>query len=124
LGERLMLRDPRELELLVTGGCAALHTALQEASVHEFLSRQSACEASALLQWNGDGDALLPLLSENTLRVLDEAFRPRRHVTRSWRKLHETVEGCRTRREWQQAMQAWLDADENLADDDEIELGD
>jgi hypothetical protein len=75
------------------------------------------------LQWNGDGDALLPLLSENTLRVLDEAFRPRRHVTRSWRKLHETVEGCRTRREWQQAIQAWLDADENLADDDEIELG-
>jgi hypothetical protein len=123
LGERLILRDPREVEALATSGIAALHMALQETSVREFLSRQSEHEASALLQWSGDGDMLLPLLSDNALRVLDEAFRPRRRVARSWQQLRESVEGCRTRREWEQAIRAWLDADENLADDDEIELG-
>jgi hypothetical protein len=124
LGERLMLRDPCELESIVASGIGALHTALQESSVREFLSRQTEHEASALLQWNGDGDTLLPLLSNNILRVLDEAFRPRRRVVRSWHQLREDVQACRTRREWRQVMLAWLDADENLADDDEIELCD
>ncbi|HEX8238049.1 MAG TPA: DUF6079 family protein [Abditibacteriaceae bacterium] len=124
LGERLVLRDPHELEAIVTIGIAALHTALQETSVREFLSRQSEHEASALLQWNGEIDTLLPLLTDNALRVLNEAFRPRRCITRSWQQLRKDVQACRTRREWRQAMLSWLDADENLADDDEIELKD
>lgn len=124
LGERLTLRDPLEHEAIVASGIGALHTALQETSVRDFLSRQNVAESSSLLQWNGDADALLPLLSDNTLRVLDEAFRPRRHVTRSWQQLREDVQDCRTRREWQQTMLAWLDASEHLSEDDEIQLGD
>jgi hypothetical protein len=124
LGERLMLRAPHEVEAIVANGISALHTALQESSMREFLSRQSEHKASALLQWNGDGDTLLPLLYDNTLRVLNEAFRPRRRVARSWGQLREEVQACHTRREWQQAMVAWLDAGEHLGEDDEIELHD
>jgi hypothetical protein len=124
LGERLMLRDPHILEAAVTNGTGALHRALQETSVRDFLSRQNEHKASTLLQWNGDSDTLLPLLSDSALRVLDEAFRPRRRVVRSWHQLREDIQACRTRREWRQAMLAWLDADENLADEDEIEVRD
>lgn len=148
LGERLLLRDPREIETLVEAGVTALCDALHEPATRDYLSRREA--AAGLLLWSdhknfsieqaaadgaspdgaatddssndGDGAALLPLLSESALQLLDEAFRPRRRVVRSLSALREQVEGCRTRAEWQRALLLWLDGGDALSDDDELEL--
>ncbi|HVF10328.1 MAG TPA: DUF6079 family protein, partial [Abditibacteriaceae bacterium] len=94
-GERLKLRDPRELELLAEQGIAALGSTLQEGPVRDYLARQAA--GRDLLEWDGAGETLLPLLSEETLAVLSEALRPRRCVTRTLSELAASFESCRTR---------------------------
>jgi hypothetical protein len=119
-GERLKLRDPRELESIVEQGLAALGSTLQEESVRDYLSRQAA--GRDLLEWDGAGETLLPLLNDETLAVLNEALRPRRRVTRDLSELAQSLEACRTRADFQTVFNSWLDGGDNLADDDEIAL--
>ncbi len=139
LDARLTLRDPREIEALVQSGIASFRAALQEVAPHEYLKRFSQCEP--LLEWsqrqgdeaNSEGaqsegaqtdDALLPLLSDEVLEALGEAFRPRRRVARSWTALRQATASCRTRSEWQRAFALWLDGDDAPGEEDEIELSD
>lgn len=133
LGQRLQLRDPREIESILLDGLAALRAALREPAAREYLSRHE--EAAALLTWsdadNGGHDnsanggaTLLPLLTDDALQRLDEAFRPRRRVARSWSALRDDTKNCRTRAQWHSALMKWLDANDQLQDDDEIELSD
>lgn len=128
LGARLVLRDPSKIEASIAAGLAAFRAALQEAPSHEYLLRFPPC--APLLEWSegepGEDNleqadvALLPLLSDEVLRALDEAFRPRRRVARSWAALREATASCRTRGEWRRAFALWLDGEDNLGDDDEI----
>ncbi len=140
LGARLLLRDPREIETLVEAGVTALRDALHEPTVRDYLSRRET--AADLLLWsdgknfsieqaesnedsaNEGGTALLPLLTDDVLRQLNEAFRPRRRVARSLSALRQQVKICRTRAEWQRTLLLWLDGDDALSDDDEIEVSD
>ena len=119
-GERLMLRDPRELEALAAQGFVALEAALREDGVRAYLARRSA--GGALLDWDGAPENLLPRLSDEALHDLNEALRPRRCVTRSWSRLQSGLAACRTRDDFLAAFRGWLDGGENLADDDEIVL--
>lgn len=65
---------------------------------------------------------LWPLLSADGFRVLEEAFRPRRLVSRSWAQLAEQTRDCRTKKQWRETFLVWLDGEENLNDADEIRL--
>ena len=120
-GERLKLRDPRELELILEQGIAVTGSALREAAVRDYLGRQPA--GADLLEWDGAGEMLLPLLNDQALSVLDEALRPRRRVTREASALTESFQACRRRSDFYSAFNLWLDGGESLADDDEIDLG-
>jgi hypothetical protein len=75
------------------------------------------------LNWSSN-ENLLPLLSDEVLRLLDEAFKPRRRVTRSIQELSAQLKNCRTRSEFETAFLIWLDANENLSNDDEVHLQD
>ncbi|MDQ3812919.1 MAG: FUSC family protein [Armatimonadota bacterium] len=119
-GERLKLRDPRELEALVAQGLAALQATLREDNVRHYLARRAA--DGALLEWNGVAETLLPLLTDEALHDLDDALRPRRCVSRSWSRLQESLTDCRTRDDYLTAFRVWLDDGENLTDEDEIVL--
>ncbi len=122
--ERLALRDPREIAAIGDQVLASLRLALRETSVAATLAAQPSGEA--LLQWNERGDAeseaLLPLLSDAALRLLDEALRPHRQTQRSLAALEEKFASCRTRRDFLEAFTHWLDAGEHLNDNDHVIL--
>jgi hypothetical protein len=128
LGQRLLLRDPRELEVIAHNGLETFRQALREDDVQRFLSQNES--GAPLLEWlddvnsdvESDATTLLPLLSHDTIQLLDEAFRPRRRVARSWPQLESSTRLCRTKRQWRAALLDWLEGDDNLNDDDEIEL--
>jgi hypothetical protein len=119
LGARLLIRDAREIEAQITAAIAAFVQALQETAPREYLVRHAA--ARELLEWNS-GSALLPVLNDEVLTLLDEAFKPRR-VARSLDELNASLKSCRTRDEFESTFKSWIDGGENLASDDEIELG-
>lgn len=120
LGDRLKLRDPRELEAVVDDGVAALRHTLQATPVRDYLKR---CD-SGLLGWDGEGDTLLPLLSAQSLQTLEAACRARRKVQRSWSRLRDGLSHNRTRAQFSQTFHTWLDGADGLVDDDEIMLED
>jgi len=128
LGQRLTLRDPRELEATAQNGLETFRQALREDALQRFLCDNE--DGAPLLGWlddansdvESDATTLLPLLSHDTIQLLDEAFRPRRRVARSWQQLQSSTRLCRTKRQWRAALLDWLEGDDNLNDDDEIEL--
>ena len=123
-GERLKLRDPRTIERIGDAGIGTLRLAMRESATRAFLQRFE--KGRELLHWNeegdGEADSLLPLLDDETLRILDESLRPHRHVTRSPQALSDALQHCHTRREFAEAFARWLDNGESLSDNDEIEL--
>lgn len=123
-GERLSLRDPREIASLGDAGLASFRLALREGTTRAFLERS--VTGQSLIDWNehgdGESESLLYLLNQETLKLLEEALRPRRRVTRSRDALMEEFKTCRTRREFHETFLAWLDNGEALSDTDEIEL--
>jgi len=114
-GERVALPDPSEIETRIQTALASFGASLTEAPIARFLERR----APELLETNGD---LATMLSSDRLAILDEAFAPRRRVSRSMSELQNALSGVQTRREWQEALLAWLDGDDNLNDEDEVEL--
>ena len=119
-GQRVKLRDLRELEQIVESGIKAFRQAIGEETAVRFLQHR----APEILEWNGEVSSLLPLLSNETLRVLDEAFAPRRVLKRSWNSLEEAAKMCHTRGEFRTLFLQWLDGDDAAHDEDEIELAD
>jgi hypothetical protein len=119
LGARVLVRDAKEIESQIAQGVAAFAQVLNEPSVREYLAHREG--AHDLLQWKSD-IALLPLLDDEVLALLDEAFKPRRRVTRALQELNARLKPCRTREEFETEFSGWLDGGENLAGDDEIEL--
>jgi hypothetical protein len=120
-GKRVIIRDAREIEAIAANAIIALQDALQEETVHAHLSRHTG--SPLILEWDGAPETLLPLLTDETLAALEIAFKPRRRVTRTFADLQTQFSTCRTRAEFETAFQNWLDGAENLAGDDEIELG-
>ncbi|PQV62843.1 hypothetical protein B1R32_12016 [Abditibacterium utsteinense] len=123
LGERLVVRDAREMDAALQAEIETLHRLLGENSdrgLRHFLLRHN----SPLLDWDGAASTLLPLLSGAQLRVLDEAFAPRRRVSRSGAALLLSLQLCGTRAEIETAFTEWLDNHENLNPHDEIEISD
>ncbi len=121
LGQRLILRDAREVEAALDAEIAALHhvlTADVPSGPRGYLSRLK----SPFLEWDGAPSTLLPLLSNPNLRALDEAFAPRRRVQRSGAALLAALQPLETRAALEQAFALWLDSGENLGADDEIEI--
>jgi hypothetical protein len=118
LGARLALRDKSEVEELLERELHTLHSALQDRGVSERL----ASTMSPLLEWNGEAEALLPLLSAANLGDLDQALAPRRRVTRSSGELLQLLGNCSTRNEMENAFMRWIDGAEQLGSDDEVEL--
>lgn len=114
-GERVALPDPAHIEARIQEALASFQTSLVEESVARFLERR----APELLGANGD---LAAVLSSERLAVLDEAFAPRRRVARSLSGLQTVLSGAATRREWEMALLGWLDGEDNLNDEDEVEL--
>ncbi len=121
-GQRLQLRDPREIEAIAQNGLDVFRQSLREDKVRQFLSERE--DGAALLEWNENGDVttLLSLLTPATLQLLDDAFRPRRRVLRLWPELESSTRKCRTKREWRAVLLHWLEGDDHLNDDDEIAL--
>ena len=110
-GERVALPDPRALESRVESALASFRATLQEPQTARFLERR----APELLETDA------PLGSEQ-LAILDEAFAPRRRVSRSLDVLRLALSELQTRREWETALLQWLDGGDNLGDEDEVEL--
>jgi hypothetical protein len=123
-GERVLLCAAEQLETSAQQDVLALRSLLHEDAVRLGLRRHA--KATSLLDWSQseplDVSTLRPLLSEDVLRALDDALRPRRCVTRSQAQLMEQFTACRTRDDFQSTFKRWLDSNENLADDDEIVL--
>ncbi len=123
LGERVTLRDPREIEAILQNGVGVFRRSLQESEAEGFLKNHG--NGAELLRWNdenGDAPQLIALLTPPAIQLLNDAFRPRRRVSRSWQNLELNVQSCRTKREWQTAFTQWLDDGDNLNDNDEIVL--
>lgn len=123
LGERVLVRDPNQTVALIDAVLTSFRHALREENVRDFLARHQ--NGAALLSWSESGDsdnggALFSLLDGDSLQILEDAFRPRRRVERSWTELQSSTRTCRTRAQWQQAFLSWLDDEDNLNDDDEI----
>jgi hypothetical protein len=118
LGERVRLGDVGEVAAALETEIAALRGALNDKSRRDFLTRRQA----PFLDWDGEAATLLPLLSTPNLRLLDEAFAPRRRVTRSTETLLEALGSRGTRAEVEAAFAKWLGGGENLGLDDEIEI--
>ncbi|RYX84091.1 hypothetical protein EON83_11295 [bacterium] len=114
-GERVVLPDPRVLEQRAQSGLEAFRVALHEPTTARFLERR----APELLEEDSDW---ANLLSSERLAVLDEAFAPRRRVSRSLEELRDSLGALQTRREWEGALLEWLDGGEGLGDEDEVEL--
>lgn len=114
-GERVTLPDPVQIESRIKAALASFQTTLAEAPVARFLERR----APELLEADGD---LAATLSSEKLAILDEAFAPRRRVSRSMEELQTVLSELQTRRQWQEALLLWLDGDDNLGDEDEVEL--
>ena len=136
-GERLILRDARELEIQLKREIESLYRAVGETGNEETGNEETGNEETGngprqfLLRrdspfpgWNGEAGALLPLLSSANLRVLDDAFAPRRRAERSGAALLQSLETCGTRATMERAFAQWLDGGENLGADDEIEISD
>lgn len=117
-GERVSIRDAREIEAIASSAMIALHRALQEESAHEYLARGDG--STPLLQWSGESASLLELLSDGVLSLLDEAFKPRRRVNRNLAELSAKFQLCRTKGEFERVFASWLDGEEGLSGDDEI----
>ena len=114
-GERVALPDPNAIEARIASALSSFETSLKDANVARFLARR----APDLLE--GDGD-LAATLTSDKLAILDEAFAPRRRVSRSIGELQNLLSSLETRREWETALLTWLDSDEHLNDEDEVEL--
>lgn len=118
--QRVTLRDVREIDSALTHASALFYRGLHEETATDFLARHNV--STPLLHWDGDAMQLLPQLSDEVLALLEEAFRPRRRVTRSYADLRVRFGGCRTRSDFQAAFAGWIDGDELLQENDEIEL--
>jgi hypothetical protein len=119
-GERVFIRDAREIEAIAADAIIAMQAALQEESARASLARQNG--STPVLDWNGEAQTLLPLLTDETLAALEIAFKPRRRVTRKLADLQAQFSTCRTRAEFETAFQKWINDTEHLAADDEIGL--
>jgi hypothetical protein len=118
LNERLAVRDQKELESDIESEIAPLHRALQEPTAREFLNRQN----SPFCDWSGEIEALMPLLSGANLRIVEEAFAPRRLVTRDGAQLLESLRNCRGKSEMEAVFAKWLGGDDGVSDGDEIDV--
>ncbi|BCM92763.1 hypothetical protein IAD21_04645 [Abditibacteriota bacterium] len=114
-GERVVLPDPRALEQRLQTALEAFRASLHEPQTAKFLERR----APELLEADADWS---DLLSSEHLALLDEAFAPRRRVTRSLDELRDALSTLQTRREWEVALLEWLDGGDGLGDEDELEL--
>ena len=122
-GGSLTLRDAREIETVAQNGIAVFRQSLREESVRALVENSEI--GAPLLGWNqenGDANALLPILTREAALLLEDAFRPRRRVSRSWQELQSSTRSCRTKSDWQRAFALWLEGAENPGDDDEIEI--
>jgi len=119
-GERVTIRDSREIEAIAGDAIIAFQSALREESAQDYLARRAG--STPILNWDGAAEKLLPLLSDETLTVLETAFKPRRRVVRKLVDLQTQFANCRTRTEFESTFQSWLSGAESLADDDEVEL--
>jgi hypothetical protein len=122
LGERVTLREPNQLAAVLEQGRGAVIASLKEEPVRAHFSR-SGSAATPVLEWaENDGalSELWPLLDGAALRALDEAFRPRRCVSRSFAALQQALTGCSTRHDYERAFAQWLDSGDNLQPDDEV----
>ena len=123
-GERLALRDTRDIEALMAEGFAALRRALEEPAVESTLQRHH--DGQMLLEWRDQATApiesgreLLPLLNEDGRALLERAFAPQREVTLNATQLTDTLRTCETRGECERVFARWLSA-QNLGGDDRI----
>jgi hypothetical protein len=116
LSQRLQLAGTADFESRIERALASFKSAIAENAPRDFLTRNQ----SQLLEWDGQSETLLPLLSPTTLRDLDSALAPRRQVSRSLAVLNEKLRGATTKREVETAFASWLAENEVLADDDEI----
>ena len=98
----------------------SFRAALAEPLVRELLTEHSS--GRALLAWSDSGGALLPLLDDETLQLLNHALRPRRKISRSLALLVSSLKLCRTRREYLQTFTTWLDGGESIGENDEVRL--
>lgn len=128
-GERLRLRDPRELEAEFANAFATLRRVLSAPDVGNALSRDDA--GFAWLEWRDspsnatanplqDGRELLSLLDETGHGALERALLPRVQHKRSLADLNHVLRECQTRRECETAFRAWLDNGELWGETDEI----
>lgn len=115
-GERLRVADAAQIETQIEVGLAPLRDWLGDESVRAPLARA----ASPLLEWNGESSELGALISPISLADLDAALAPRRRVERSFGKLQNALEACRTRGECEAAFRVWLDGGQGLSGEDEI----
>ncbi len=115
-GQRLQLRNVNEIEGVVTNAIIAFQESINEPHTQVYLAH------TPLGDWNGNAHELLPLLTDETLCALEEAFKPRRRAVRNLAELKEQFTNCRTRAEFEKAFQNWLRGPEDLMEDDEIEM--
>ena len=126
LSERVTLHDPNDFVAQIESELDAFRAALREVSVQRFLERDE--RGASLLEWREDGEnaALHSLLDSETLQLLEDAFRPRRRVARSWETLTSSTRSTNgntyTRGELRDILLQWLNGDDNLSDDDEVTI--
>ena len=117
-GERISLGDPKIWENETLNALESFRGHLREPAAARFLERHNA----PFLEWDGAAATLWPLLTNAGLAQLDEAFAPRRRVSRSLSELKTALKGENTRGEIETAFLSWLDGGEALENDDEVEI--
>ena len=126
LGERVLLRDPSDFMTQIGAAILTFREVLREETVQHFLVRHE--RSANLISWRDDGEnaALLCELDSETLQLLEDAFRPRRRVSRSWNQLITSAQSTNghiyTPAELRAVLLNWLDGGDNLNNDDEVKI--
>ncbi|MEO6907484.1 MAG: hypothetical protein ABI210_06300, partial [Abditibacteriaceae bacterium] len=97
-----------------------LFNLLQSEEMKRHLQRSDA--GLTLINWNGNTEELLPILSEPTLIALEQTLMPRRRFERSMKRLRQRLGNGSTRAELESTFKNWLEAGDAVGAEDEISI--
>jgi len=117
-GERLPVPAPDGARAVLRRGVEKLRAALAEPPVKAYLENHR----SQLLEWDGEGEKLLAVLSATELNFLDAALRPRRRLERDPSVLVKAFENCLTRADFERVFASWIEGTDQAGPEDEVVL--
>jgi len=118
IGQVVELPNLEVFSAQINNAAQQLYNFLQSEESKKYLQRNDA--GLALINWNGDAEALLPILDQTALAALEKLLLPRRKFQRSLQSLQAHFGKGGTRAELESTFMDWLEAGDAIGAEDEI----